>query len=132
MQKLVRAVIYIFSPLLFLTMLFTIEWHKLKPKEEIPENNRKELIQPTGKALEYGDVSIGSVVTNNDSILGYGFNTVQRVPLTNDHTVIYALLDRSRRIFFSTHLPCDMYLGILQQYNIHNVRYLNGQSFFGS
>ncbi len=96
------------------------------------------------RALESGDVPVASVLLLGDSIIGRGYNTVLRDGDAGGHAEVnavsdalahmgtdaFASLDREQLQLLSTFEPCAMCRGMLLEYRIDRVAFIEPKSLW--
>ena len=136
--------IFAFLFLFFLTIILQTRFYAVRSTEDVPQYYKNELARLGAKALETGDVPVGSILVYRDSIIGRGYNTVignnnltghAEINAINEATVRMGMkpfsnLDRKHLILYSTYEPCEMCKGTILHYNIKNVRFMKSKSIF--
>ncbi len=88
--------------------------------------------QEAMKAFDDGEVPIGAVIVKNGTILGKGYNQVERLPDATAHAEIIAISAASSHLsswrlndctIYVTLEPCIMCLGALLQSRINTIVY---------
>lgn len=114
--------------------MFQNQFYRLKFKKNIPLVLQEKLTSLGKEALLHRDVPVGALVLYNDTIIGTGFNTVNRDSNISSHAEINALneainkyghqfhqLDRDKLVLYSTFEPCEMCKGAILNQNIKHV-----------
>lgn len=128
--------------LFFLIVIFQFKFYALYSNKSLPESIKNELILLGAKAIENGDVPVGSVLVYHDSIIGRGYNTVLINNNITGHAEINAIneamlkmglkefsnLDRKHLTLYSTYEPCEMCKGTILHYNIKEIRFMKSKT----
>ncbi|RLD59211.1 MAG: hypothetical protein DRJ05_06735 [Bacteroidetes bacterium] len=136
--------IFVFLFLFFLIIVLQTKFYAVRSIETVPGHYKKELANLGAKALETGDVPVGSILVYRDSIIGRGYNTVVGNNNLTGHAEINAIneasvrmgntafsnLDRKHLTLYSTYEPCEMCKGTILHYNIKDVRFMKSKSIF--
>ena len=114
--------------------MFQNQFHLLHPKKTISPAIQERLNSLGEEALLHDDVPVGALLLYKGSIIGEGFNTVNRDSNISCHAEINAIneavkrsdgnfknLDRDKLVLYSTFEPCEMCKGTILNYNIRNV-----------
>lgn len=118
--------------------------HLLRSKHEPSPAVVGELQVLGTRALESGDVPVASVLLFGDSIIGRGYNTVLRDGDAGGHAEVNAVsdamahlgneafgtLDREQLLLISTFEPCAMCRGMLLEYRIDRVAFIEPKSLW--
>ncbi len=135
------------SLLLFFFFLATIlqtRFYAVRSMDRLPGFYKTELARLGAKALETGDVPVGSILVYRDSVIGRGYNTVignnnltghAEINAINEAAVrmglkVFSDLDRKHLTLYSTYEPCEMCKGTIIHYNIKDVRFMKSKSIF--
>jgi tRNA(Arg) A34 adenosine deaminase TadA len=136
----------IFSLLLLFIFLFKSEIYIISGEAELTNEQQNELYNLALKAKDNGDLPISSLLIENNTIIGEGYNTVVSDSDICGHAEINALrnainkiginrfmeLDKSKLSLISTLEPCEMCKGVLLYYDILNILFLKDKSLFTS
>ena len=137
---LIFAVLFLF----FLIIILQTRFYAIRSTEAVPKYYENELARLGGKALETGDVPVGSILVYHDSIIGRGQNTVVGNNNLTGHAEINAIneamvmigmkafsgLDRRHLTLYTTYEPCEMCKGTILHYNIKSVHFMKSKSIF--
>ncbi len=130
--------------LFFLIIILQTRFYIVRSTDLLPDYYKGELARLGAKALETGDVPVGSILVYKDSIIGRGYNTVlgnnnltghAEINAINEATVrmgmkVFSNLDRKYLTLYSTYEPCEMCKGTIIHYNIKDVRFMKSKSIF--
>lgn len=122
--------------IVLLGLLFQTQYYRLLPSDDLT-NDRIMFLETLGeKALLHNDVPIAALLIYNDSLIGYGYNTVRKNKELSAHAEVNAInmayknyglqfhkLNREDMIMYSTFEPCEMCKGMMLHYNIQEVRF---------
>ena len=136
----------IFSLLLLFIFLFKSKIYIISGEAELTNEQQNELYNLALKAKDNGDLPISSLLIENNTIIGEGYNTVVSDSDICGHAEINALrnainkiginrfmeLDKSKLSLISTLEPCEMCKGVLLYYDIRNIIFLKDKSLFTS
>jgi tRNA(Arg) A34 adenosine deaminase TadA len=128
----------------FLIIILQTRFYAVRSTGKLPAHYKKELVRLGAKAIETGDVPVGSVLVYRDSIIGRGYNTVIGNNNLSGHAEINAIneaavrmgikvfsdLDRKHLTLYTTYEPCEMCKGTIMHYNIKDVRFMKSKSIF--
>ena len=128
--------------ILGLGVLVAPEFHLLTEKSTLSEHDKQALSVLGILAAKNNDVPIAAIILYRDSIIGRGYNTVERDTNAAGHAEINAISDalanigprqfqqlqRDRLVLVSTLEPCPMCRGAIIEYGIRHVIFLKGRS----
>jgi tRNA(Arg) A34 adenosine deaminase TadA len=128
----------------FLIIILQTRFYVVRSTRTLPGYYKSELVRLGAKALETGDVPVGSILVYRDSIIGRGYNTVignnnltghAEINAINEAAVrmglkVFSDLDRKYLTLYSTYEPCEMCKGTILHYNIKDVRFMKSKSIF--
>ncbi len=134
----------VFLLFFFLIIILQTRFYAVRSTDPLPDYYKAELASLGAKALETGDVPVGSILVYRDSIIGRGYNTVignnnltghAEINAINEATVrmgmkVFSNLDRKQLTLYSTYEPCEMCKGTIIHYNIKDVRFMKSKSIF--
>ena len=137
-------IIQLLALFIILLALFSSRIFQIKSKKEISIADETEIIAQASKALENLDLPVGSLLLYSGSILGTGYNTVNKDTNIAGHAEINAInaavkkigltqfnnLDRDKLILVTTFEPCEMCKGAIVHYNIKHVYFMKDKSPF--
>lgn len=114
--------------------MFQNQFYRINTKEQISSVITERLSYLGKKALLHQDVLVGALLLYKDSIIGEGYNTVNRDSNISCHAEINAIneavkkhghnfknLDRDKLVLYSTYEPCEMCKGTILNFNIRKV-----------
>src|ERR1017187_5428530 len=81
-----------------LIWLLSPKWYLLHPDVKIKASFRKELALLGSKAIASLDVPVGAILVYHDSIIGSGYNTVNKNHDAGGHAEINAISDALQRL----------------------------------
>ncbi|MBK7945787.1 MAG: nucleoside deaminase [Flavobacteriales bacterium] len=133
--------------ILFIALLFAayvlVRWgHRLRASYQ-PTPEHVAVLRQLGKeAIDSGDVPVAAVLLQGDRIIGRGRNTVLRDADAGGHAEVNAVSDAMRQlghegfralnrdslVLITTYEPCAMCRGMLLEYGIRQVRYIEPKS----
>lgn len=116
----------------------TRSWQLLLPPQDILETNFKEAVNQAKISLSKGGIPIGSVLTEDNIVIGKGHN--QRIQKDNPilHGEMDCLQNVGRKtsykntILYSTLMPCYMCAGAIIQFKIPIVVVGENKTFTGA
>jgi tRNA(Arg) A34 adenosine deaminase TadA len=138
--KLIRSLILL---ALLCAAYVTLRWsHRLRPAVQPTAEQAVELRRLGAEAITSRDVPVAALVVYGDRILGSGRNTVLRDADAGGHAEVNAVSDALRRIghaafralhrdsllLISTYEPCAMCRGMILEYGIRRVMYIEPKS----
>lgn len=148
--KVRRALLWV-APMLLILLLgvfgillfFSPEFHRIKGKADLSEDQEHALAEAGLLAAKSGDVPVAAIILYGDSIIGRGYNTVVKDTNAAGHAEINAIsdalarmgpgrfrhLNRDSLVLISTLEPCPMCRGAIIEYRIRRVVFLKGRSF---
>ena len=127
-------ILYFLGILFVFILVFQSQVYRFKGKKEISSEIKEKLSQLGKKALLTKDVPVSAILFYKDSIIGVGYNTVNKDSVLSGHAEINALnmafkscgnlfskLNRADLKLYSSFEPCEMCKGAIIHYNIKNV-----------
>lgn len=137
-------IVSLFLFFFFLIIILQTRFYAVRSSGKISGYYKSELTRLGAKALETGDVPVGSILVYRDSIIGRGYNTVignnnltghAEINAINDAAArmglkVFSDLDRRYLSLYSTYEPCEMCKGTILHYNIKDVRFMKSKSIF--
>lgn len=83
-----KKISYFLIGLFVIIVLFQNQFYRLKPKQNLENKYIQELEHLGKEALESNDVPVAVIITYNDSIIGVGYNTVNKDSILSGHAEI--------------------------------------------
>jgi tRNA(Arg) A34 adenosine deaminase TadA len=130
----ISKIILVLNIVLVIGLLFQSQTYLFTPNQTISKKIEQKLFELGSKALDYMDVPVAAILIYEDSIIGEGYNTVNRDSDITGHAEVNCLnmafknmggalhqLDRNRLKLYTTYEPCDMCKGILINENIKHI-----------
>ena len=125
-----------FLLIVLLGLLCQTQYYRILPSDDLSEERIKTLENLGKKALLHDDVPIAALLLYEDSLIGYGYNTVRKNQELSGHAEVNAInmayrnfglqfhkLNREHMIMYSTFEPCEMCKGMMLHYDIEEVRF---------